>query len=76
MRGALVDEDQALREAKKPTCTEEEIVAYSWQKEADGKPNKEQPVKENDHGVDTTRYAVMYVDDGPAVQVVENPFYD
>lgn len=60
VRGALVEPDPLLVEDKKPLCTEDEIIGYSWQKYADGKPNKEQPVKVNDHGMDTTRYMAKH----------------
>lgn len=60
LRGGLVEVDQALIEAKKPTCTEQEFDGYVWAPAADGKPVKEEPVKLDDHGMDTTRYAVMY----------------
>jgi PBSX family phage terminase large subunit len=63
-RSALVEEDEALVEAKKPTCTEQEFPGYVWPKGQDGKTVKEVPVKVNDHGMDTTRYAVKYVDEG------------
>jgi phage terminase large subunit len=62
MRGALVDADQALLDAKRPTCTEQEIEGYMWHKGADGRPNKEEPVKVDDHGMDAMRYAVRHVD--------------
>ena len=42
-------------EAKKPVCTDQEIDGYVWANKA----TKEEPVKENDHGMDTMRYAVM-----------------
>ncbi|MHC4395625.1 MAG: PBSX family phage terminase large subunit [Planctomycetota bacterium] len=64
MRGALVEADKALLERKKPTCTEDEITAYSWPKSQDGKPVKEAPIKDNDHGCDTMRYAAMYLGEG------------
>ena len=66
VRGALVEIDTLLEAAKKPTCTEDEIPGYSWQKYQDGKPNKEQPVKVDDHGCDTKRYMVKYVEEGPS----------
>jgi len=62
VRGALVEIDPLLEDNKKPTCTEDEIPGYAWQKYPDGKPDKEQPVKLNDHGCDTTRYLVAWVD--------------
>lgn len=62
VRGALVSVDPLLEAEKKPTCTEEEITGYAWKKHEDGKPSKEEPIKLNDHGMDTTRYVVMHVD--------------
>lgn len=64
VRGALVESDPLLEYKKNPTCTEEEIPGYAWKKHEDGKPNKEEPVKLNDHGCDTTRYMVMALDAG------------
>jgi PBSX family phage terminase large subunit len=58
-RDALVELDTRLADAKLPTCTIEELPAYVWTKGIDGKPNKEVPVKLNDHGCDDMRYAVM-----------------
>jgi PBSX family phage terminase large subunit len=57
MRGALVERDQVLVEDKKPTSTYEEIGGYVWS------PNKDVPVKADDHGLDAMRYAVMAVRD-------------
>lgn len=62
LKGALVERDGALVEERKPTCTEQEMPGYIWQTTPDGKPDKEEPLKLNDHGCDTTRYAVMYMD--------------
>lgn len=62
LKGALVEVDTALQAARKPFCTEQEFSVYAWQKMPDGKPNKEEPMKIHDHGMDATRYAVMYLD--------------
>lgn len=62
MRGVLVEEDEKLKAARKPLCTQDEVVAYAWQKSTDGKPVKEQPVKLDDHGMDATRYMAYYLD--------------
>lgn len=70
MLDSLVEEDIALKEAYKPTCTEGEFPSYVWQQPGDGRPAKEEPVKENDHGMDCARYAVMYVDSGASTQGV------
>jgi hypothetical protein len=63
MRDALVERDPTLEEAKRPLSTEQEFDSYMWPKGQDGKPNKEAPVKVDDHGMDTMRYVMAYVDD-------------
>jgi len=60
---AVVEKDPELVDKKKPTCTLDEIVGYVWDRgtvkaQTDGKPPKEQPVKENDHGMDALRYMI------------------
>lgn len=56
VRGALVEADPLLIEAKKPTCLEQEISGYVWPQGV--KPDqREVPVKEDDHGCDAMRYA-------------------
>jgi phage terminase large subunit len=64
---AVVERDQALIDVKKPTSTLEEIVGYIWDRgtalaQNNGKPPKEHPVKEDDHGMDALRYAVAELD--------------
>lgn len=61
-RGALVERDEDLAALHRPACTVDEFGVYAYPKGADGKPMKEEPVKNDDHGMDATRYAVMYVD--------------
>lgn len=46
--------DTVLTDAKKPACTVEEFPGYVWE----DLHKKEAPVKEDDHGMDTTRYMV------------------
>ena len=60
LRDALVERDQELARAKKPTCTEEEMESYTWQQGSSG--TKEEPVKQDDHGEDACRYLVAYFD--------------
>lgn len=60
VRDSLTVLDESLQEARKPTRVEDEFPAYVW---AD-KAAKEQPVKDNDHGVDMVRYLVQYLDGG------------
>jgi hypothetical protein len=62
LKGALVEPDTSLVTAHKPFCSEQEFSVYAWQKMADGKPDKEEPLKVHDHGMDAVRYAVMYLD--------------
>jgi len=62
MRDSLVEIDSDLMDARKPLCTEQEIDVYVWPKATDGRPVKEQPVKEFDHGMDAMRYLIKQVD--------------
>jgi len=60
---AIVERDRDLADRKKPTCTIEEIVGYIWDRgttkaQLDGKPPRELPVKEDDHGCDAMRYMI------------------
>jgi hypothetical protein len=63
LRDAAVERDPDLVEAKKPTCTQEELPGYVWDIQP-GKPVKEIPRKEDDHGMDTKRYVVAEIDMG------------
>jgi len=67
-KDALVERDQELAEAKKPTCTTEELVGYVWDS-SPGKPPKETPVKQDDHGCDAARYIVAERDLGARPRV-------
>lgn len=62
LKGARVELDTDLRERGLPTSTAEEIPGYIWAPSPDGKPQKDQPLKENDHGCDAKRYAVAHLD--------------
>lgn len=62
LENVVIERDQALEDAGKPSSTLEEISGYVWDKNGDkvsGKPEKETPLKENDHGMDAMRYMVM-----------------
>lgn len=63
LRDSVVERDPALEEAKKPCSTSEEVPGYIWD-QTEGKPPKEVPVKENDHGCDGLRYMVAERDLG------------
>lgn len=60
--------DPRLEDAKKPTCTVEEFPGYVWLVRptpavlTTQRSTKEEPVKENDHGMDTFRYLSVYRD--------------
>lgn len=53
-KDAVIFRDQTLDDAKKPCSTLEEVPGYVW---LPG-PAKEQPHKEDDHGMDAMRYLV------------------
>lgn len=58
LRDSALRVDQSLADSKRPTCTEDEYELYVWR---EGVKDSE-PVKDNDHGMDATRYFVMHVD--------------
>lgn len=58
----LLQPDAELSTAKKPTSTAQEFGLYVWAKDVSGKPQKEEPVKEFDHGMDCLRYGCAFVD--------------
>jgi phage terminase large subunit len=61
MRGAVVDRDPVLVAASRPASTEEEFPSYVWAVKPGGEL-KEQPVKEQDDGLDALRYVVAHRD--------------
>lgn len=63
LRNCLGERDPALVAGGKPTCTAEEFSTYVWDE------NKEAPVKDNDHGMDATRYLVVHKDFGRRARV-------
>jgi phage terminase large subunit len=69
LRDALTEVDQEQKDAFKPTCTLDEFGSYIWEPGQDGKPNKEQPQKLYDHGMDAMRYMVMRLDAASNVAV-------
>ena len=56
--------DPALVEAKKPTCTADELDGYCWDT-ANNRKHGEEPLKQDDHGCDGMRYAVAALDLNP-----------
>lgn len=63
-RNALVELDDRMDTMKKNTSSVQEISIYSWPKGVDGKPVKELPIDDDNHGMDAMRYMVMHVDAG------------
>lgn len=55
-RDAVVTRDPELVNAKKPTCTVEEIPGYIWEPPSPGRAPKETPHAEDNHGCDCIRY--------------------
>ena len=62
-KNALVEEDDELKTAYKPTSTPAEIPGYVWPDIGEKEMAKdERPKKASDHGQDAKRYMVMYKD--------------
>lgn len=61
LRDSLIEIDQSLAEQRKPTKTEDEFGGYIWK----DKVLKEQPVQEDNHGMDMSRYTAAYLDAKP-----------
>lgn len=61
MADTLVEKDPRLVDELRPTCTKEEIADYRWKIMPDGR-TKAEPVKQDDDGMDATRYFVMHLD--------------
>lgn len=66
LRDSVVEIDQQLADAGKPTSTLEEITGYAWPTKrsalAHDRSEKEVPIKEDDHGMDAMRYMVAHKD--------------
>lgn len=60
--GAIKETDPDLRTARKPVCTIDEYLSYSYAEGKDGRPIKEEPIKEDDHSMDRDRYLTMHFD--------------
>jgi phage terminase large subunit len=61
LRDSLIETDRSLVDAKKPYKIEQEFDGYVWKE----KSKKEEPVKDDDHGMDLIRYAIMHIDGKP-----------
>lgn len=61
-RDALVQRDQGLSDAGRPTWFGDEISSYVWKVKPGGGDVQEQPLKEHDHAMDCARYMVAALD--------------
>lgn len=60
LRDACVQRDQDQSDSGKPACTAEEVLSYVWDRKGVSDPKiQEEPVKEDDDGMDALRYMVM-----------------
>lgn len=66
LRDAVVERDKLREEAKLPCSTVEEMPGYVWDT-SNGRKKKEEPVKDNDDGMDAMRYVVAHRDLGREV---------
>ena len=64
-RNALVEVDPYLESEEMTLSTIDEIAGYAWKKPGPGRPTKEEPLKEHDHGMDAMRYFVYSKEAAP-----------
>jgi hypothetical protein len=62
LRDSRSEPDPALVDAGLPTCTADEFSGYVWDTRMNVRAG-EQPLKKADHGLDSLRYLVSFVDD-------------
>lgn len=72
MQNCTVTVDSTLDEAGLPTGTADEHGSYVWAPPKPGKAPKEEPLKENDHGMDAERYIVVHKDRGLRIRDRDN----
>lgn len=63
-RDALQEQDPVLLDRKLPICTVDEIPSYVWPTKKGPRSTQERPEDHSNHGMDTVRYAVAYIDLG------------
>lgn len=61
--------DDELVRSRKPASSEQEFGEYVWPRGKTNPGGKERPVSENDHGMDSMRYAVAELDLGGRRQI-------
>lgn len=71
VKDALIERDEELVQAGEPWSTVQEIPRYVWPKSSSGAVVKDRPVDAYNHGLDSARYAAMYLaKPKPAVYVL------
>jgi len=75
LKNSLVEVDQGLLEDMQPIDTVQEFSAYTWRIDLDGRPNKEEPIDDYNHGIDNVRYAMMELYDGRRADVMSMDDY-
>lgn len=58
----VVEIDQSLKDKNQPISTYEELTSYSWPSGKAGKNESENPIAAYDHGLDDTRYFIVFKD--------------
>lgn len=61
LAGSLLEVDPDLAEGRQPTCTEDEMESYIWDTR-NGRKGGEEPLDKDNHGNDSLRYLVAFVD--------------
>ena len=74
VRDCVVERDRDLLDRKKPTCVEDEPDGYVWDTRQ-GMRRGEQPVKEEDDGMDALRYLIAHFDLIPSEVRYSNRVY-
>jgi PBSX family phage terminase large subunit len=69
VRNSLVELDRELADAKKPTCFQDEITGYAWPSDGKAQDKRENPVKQDDHAMDTARYVAAERDLQPRAEI-------
>lgn len=64
VEGACEKPDESLGQAGKPSCTQEEFASYVWN------PEKDNPVDNDNHGMDAMRYLCRHLRDEVVVESV------
>jgi phage terminase large subunit len=70
-RDSLVEVDERMKHLGRPTSLQEELQGYASARSKTGQPDKENPIKINDHATDAARYGSMGLKDWSASAPIE-----